>query len=98
MTFNIFKIIHLDDNRGFDIANYFLSVCQDLKKYNFYYWFSFPALCPEVNVTSFDKPSPLAECFMAAQVYKLIYFVFIKWATKLPPTKNSVNKKSILLY
>ena len=41
---------------------------KDLKHYKFYYWFAFPALCPEVNAVNEDSPVALGDYFSALQV------------------------------
>ena len=41
---------------------------QDLKKYKFYYWFAFPALCPEANAVSVSSPISLGDYFTPMQV------------------------------
>ena len=41
---------------------------KDLKKYKFYYWFAFPALCPETNASSVESPVLLADYFTPTQV------------------------------
>ena len=41
---------------------------QDLKRYKFYYWFAFPALCPEINATSLASPMVLSDYFTPVQV------------------------------
>ena len=46
----------------------FVVYFQDLKHYKFYYWFAFPALCPEVNATSLAYPVLLDEYFTPTQV------------------------------
>ena len=47
---------------------------QDLKKYKFYYWFAFPALCPETSATHVAPPVHLGDYFTPSQVRTNVQF------------------------
>ncbi|KAM7429954.1 Autophagy protein 7 [Porites harrisoni] len=53
------------------LCQFALLTFADLKKYKFYYWFAFPALCPDVNATSVTSPILLADYFTKSQISKL---------------------------
>jgi hypothetical protein len=48
-----------------------MSFSQDLKKYQFYYWFGFPALCPENNIVLKEPAKPLTDVLTQIQVTPL---------------------------
>ncbi|CAB4004053.1 ubiquitin-like modifier-activating enzyme ATG7 isoform X1 [Paramuricea clavata] len=48
-----------------------MSFSQDLKKYQFYYWFGFPALCPENNIVLKGPAKPLTDVLTQNQILGL---------------------------
>ncbi|XP_074619592.1 ubiquitin-like modifier-activating enzyme ATG7 [Acropora palmata] len=53
------------------LCKFVLITFADLKHYKFYYWFAFPALCPEVNAVNVDSPVALGDYFSALQIASL---------------------------
>lgn len=61
-----------------------MTCLQDLKKYYFYYWFAFPALCPEDTVVAEEAVS-IETCFNSKQMSTLQS----RWA-KLPTSSGKI--------
>lgn len=53
------------------LCQFVLITFADLKRYKFYYWFAFPALCPEINATSLASPMVLSDYFTPVQIASL---------------------------
>ncbi|XP_062516954.1 ubiquitin-like modifier-activating enzyme ATG7 isoform X2 [Corticium candelabrum] len=64
------------------LVQFFLFTFADLKKYYFYYWFAFPALCPEDTVVAEEAVS-IETCFNSKQMSTLQS----RWA-KLPTSSD----------
>ena len=64
---NIFNFFDTSKTINF-VAYLFNASHQDLKKYKFYYWFAFPALCPETSAVSVSSPISLCDYFTPSQV------------------------------
>ncbi|CAH3114652.1 unnamed protein product [Pocillopora meandrina] len=53
------------------LCQFVLMTFADLKKYKFYYWFAFPALCPETSTTHVAPPVHLGDYFTPSQIASL---------------------------
>ncbi|KAJ7379526.1 Autophagy protein 7 [Desmophyllum pertusum] len=53
------------------LCQFVLITFADLKKYKFYYWFAFPALCPDISATSVASPILLGDYFTPTQIASL---------------------------
>lgn len=53
------------------LCQFVLMTFADLKKYKFYYWFAFPALCPETSATHVAPPVHLGDYFTPSQIASL---------------------------
>ncbi|CAB3993956.1 ubiquitin-like modifier-activating enzyme ATG7 isoform X1 [Paramuricea clavata] len=63
----------IENFKAFDKQKLLESVGKkDLKKYQFYYWFGFPALCPENNIVLKGPAKPLTDVLTQNQVTPLI--------------------------
>ncbi|KAL4226515.1 Autophagy protein 7 [Mactra antiquata] len=54
------------------LSQFVLLAFADLKKYHYYFWFAFPAICPKTDFTLVKKPSKLSDKFSTEQISQLI--------------------------
>jgi ubiquitin-like modifier-activating enzyme ATG7 len=66
------------------LTRFFLLTFADLKKYQYYYWFAFPALCVPKKVNVVRDVVPISQRFSESQIESLISSYDSKWQDRPP--------------